>query len=219
MNLEIGSTMIRRLIKIPTIVYHGTTTKFKGALESIDLSKGRTFADFGQGFYATSNFNQAMAFARGKTRDIVESELELFSASNGKYTPKLVKPLVVTYKVNVYILNRLSGKIFSLPDDKWAEFVYNNRVGGNLIISNFHNWNKSFDFVYGHLADTEIAPLIKRIKKGEIDYKEFCKEMKPLNPNTDNQISFHTSKAVRGLKFVKEVIDDEFAYKEKTTRN
>jgi len=42
------------------ILYHGSYSYF----EKIDLSKGRRFKDFGQGFYTTKIENQAVDWAK-----------------------------------------------------------------------------------------------------------------------------------------------------------
>lgn len=44
------------------ILYHGTNVAF----DSIDLSKSKPNKDFGQGFYLSADYDQAMAMAKVK---------------------------------------------------------------------------------------------------------------------------------------------------------
>jgi len=193
-------------------VYHGTTTKHLLSLKRIDLNKCSKYADFGRGFYTTSNYSQALSFAEMRAKDHNLEELNqktLFP----DYEMNLVRPLIMVYNLNIKKLSGLNKYFFDCPDKKWAEFIYNNRVGLNKVISNFHNWNRQFGFVFGHVADAAIAPLILDVKSGIINFEEFYRKIQPYDRKNGNQLSFHTEAALECLSLknaqIGGIIDDK----------
>ncbi|MGE0085162.1 MAG: DUF3990 domain-containing protein [Desulfococcaceae bacterium] len=197
--------MCKHLSEPPEVFYHGTSS-IKNEyialkdIEKISIERGDPLTDFGQGFYLTSVYLQSLTYARRV-------------ANRHNRFGKGIKPIIIKYKLDVRIIKRLNGKIFSFPDNKWAEFIYNNRMGDDrYICSDFHNINKKYDYVYGHLADGKIAKLIEFFKedcRSSIDIVEsFRKEIFPKFPYNNDQLSLHSQRAVRCLEFL-EVIEDE----------
>lgn len=186
---------------IPVEVYHGTTSNWLESIQSgIDLNRARRYADFGRGFYTTSNFNQAMRWARGRAKAHNDKETNVIRN-------QLVDPIVMKFTVDVDLLIGFSHCIFKKPDEKWAEFVYNNRTGESYLWSDFHNWDRRYDFVFGYVADGPMLTLIEQAKAGDIDPANFHKMIQPMYPDKDDQLSFHTLRAVECLT-LKEVIYD-----------
>ena len=68
------------------ILYHGTNVAF----DSIDLSKSKPNKDFGQGFYLSADYDQAMAMAKVKV-----DQLEYGS------------PIVLAFEVDESQMNQL----------------------------------------------------------------------------------------------------------------
>jgi hypothetical protein len=184
-------------IKLPSLVYHGTTTEHLLSLKNINFEKCNKFTDFGIGFYTTSNYSQAYSFANMKAKEHNTYEYNI-KLKCPDYNINLVKPIVFAYSININKLSRMNGYIFHKPDKKWAEFIYNNRLE-DIKISDFYNTNKKYDFCYGYMGDSIIVPLLLDIRNGKIGFNEFYKKIQPFDKN-QNQLSFHTYKALNCIK-------------------
>ena len=200
--------MCKYLSKLPEIYYHGTSSFADEYLslkdiKRISIERCNRSTDFSQGFYLTSVYIQSFAFARRAANRFNKDK----KFRNG-ITPKIIK-----YRLNIKKISVLNEKFFPYPDSKWGEFVYNNRMEDNRYVhSNFHNINKEYDYVYGHLADGKIAEIIDSYKE---DYslstdiiESFTEKIFPRFPYNNDQLSLHTQRAVSCLEFL-EVIDDE----------
>lgn len=190
---------------LPDIVYHGTISIHKDSLlTGIDVNRGYYSADFGQGFYTTGNYEQALRLAKDRTK-----------AHNTLNKKELVYPMVVSYNINKaeLISNGYRGLIFDSPDSKWKEFIYNNRVGNDFIVSKYHNLNHKYDYVYGCVADSNITDMTKQIKANQITYGVFADDLKPLKKDCYNQLSFHSCKSIKILEFSNiEIIESEVSF-------
>jgi hypothetical protein len=93
-----------------TTFYHGTTAEYAQSIRTngIDLSKGSTFSDFGQGFYMTTSKDEA-----------------LLSASRRYGLNNLD---AVEFQVPNSQLNELSSLNFPTADADWAKFVGTQRL-------------------------------------------------------------------------------------------
>ncbi len=192
--------LIKSIMDFPEKVYHGTITKYyESLIDGIDICKSNPKTDFGQGFYTTLSEEQAWNFAERKASDINNSEKQ--KAKILGYKPKFEKPLIVEYKLNKEILRELNGTILDCKDDKWAEFVYNNRIEESLMKSKFHNKNKMFDYVFGDVADTRLFPAVKKFSQGIIDFEQFQKDINPYKfaDFRYNQLAFHTEESLKCL--------------------
>lgn len=190
---------------LPDIVYHGTISIHKDSLMTgIDINKGYYSADFGQGFYTTGNYEQALRLAKDRTK-----------AHNKLNKKELVYPMVVSYNINKSELssNSYKGLIFDSPDSKWKEFIYNNRVGNNFVVSKYHNLNRKYDYVYGCVADSNITDMTKQIRLNQITYGVFADDLKPLKKECYNQLSFHSYESIKILDFSNiEIIESEVSF-------
>lgn len=190
---------------LPDIVYHGTISIYKDSLlTGIDVNRGYYSADFGQGFYTTGNYEQALRLAKDRTK-----------AHNKLNKKELVYPMVVSYNINKSELssNSYKGLIFDSPDSKWKEFIYNNRVGNDFAVSKYHNLNHKYDYVYGCVADSNITDMTKQIKGNQITYGVFVDELKPLKNEYYNQLSFHSYESIKILDFSNiEIIESEVSF-------
>lgn len=168
--------------ELPDIVYHGTLDLYKESLENgINLSHSKNNLDFGKGFYTTSNYKQAVKFALKRAE---------FSGN---------KPLIISYEINKEIMYQFASNclFFNYTDEKWYEFVFNNRVKNGNIISEFHNKNCMYDIVYGSVADGAIGLLTRKARDNQVDFQEFVKSVKPYD--NYNQLSFHTNNSLKAL--------------------
>ena len=88
------------------ILYHGTNKAF----DTIDLTKSKPNKDFGQGFYLSREYSQAMEMAKTKFDQI-----------------KSGFPTVLTYEVDEQQMNQLKVLRFDAYTFEWAQFILMNR--------------------------------------------------------------------------------------------
>jgi hypothetical protein len=98
-------------------LYHGTTHDFK----EIDVSRGKPFKDFGQGFYLTESFDRARNIAL-RNRKIEEGRLR--KIGNTTQLPVFV----YAYELDLLVMNKLYVKRFDTADREWLKFVIANRM-------------------------------------------------------------------------------------------
>ena len=163
------------------ILYHGSYTYF----DNIDLSKGRKYKDFGQGFYTTRIEIQAQQWAKN------------MSARYGE-------PFgyVCVYECNESNFNNFKYLKFDEPTEEWAYFIMNNRSSEfSDFEAHINNQRKQFDIVEGPVANDAIAAVLDQfmmnMKSGTALVEAL--EYKYLN----HQISFHTEKSISLLTRVK----------------
>ncbi|MCK4258853.1 MAG: DUF3990 domain-containing protein [Halanaerobiales bacterium] len=178
----IDKPKIKKLTNFPKIIYHGSTTEFQKSLKTIRINVSRKDLDFGQGFYTTSNKNQAIEWAQGK--------------STSRH-----KPLLLTYKVNFDIIKELKGNFFDLPNEEWAKLIYKNRVETTDQLA-------EFDYIYGHLADGFMFKLLEEIKNGSKNFNDFKREIIPENCNFFyyDQLVLKTKRSIEMLTLIKEEV-------------
>ncbi len=175
---------------LPNLLYHGTISIYSDSIKSgIKLNCGLVPSDFGNGFYTTTFKKQAEIFAEKKVK-----------IHNRKNKNNIADPIVAVFDLNQNILNECSGIIFNTENYKWKEFIFNNRVGKELAISDFHNLDSVCDFVYGSVADSLIAQMIESYCTGHINAELFLKQLNPLNNGESDQLSFHTIDSLKSIK-------------------
>lgn len=114
-------------------LYHGSNQ----LIQNIDLSQGKKYKDFGQGFYTTHIKEQAVYWSKriadrfGGVPTVTEFEFD----------------------IDVAIADGLNVKIFDNPDKEWALFVMANRKQDG---KEFHH---EYDIVIGPVADDNMARL------------------------------------------------------------
>lgn len=138
-------------------VYHAGTDE----IESPDCKRGRLNLDFGQGFYITDIYDQALNLARSKSDD--------------RQLPG---------KINVYHLNKTAilsearSLIFDKYDDAWLEFIVACRAGKDV-------W-KGYDYVEGGVANDRVINTVNLYIQGFISKERALMNLRYLKPN--NQI-------------------------------
>ena len=147
--------------------------------EKIDLGKSRNRRDFGMGFYTTILENQAKEWAyRLSLREKINK-----------------------YFVYEYIFlesERLNVKRFDGLNQEWLEFVKENRSLGGLQ----HN----FDVVIGPVADDNTMETIQLYITNTLTANEAVERLRYSKVN--NQISFHTEKALLSLTLERRQVYD-----------
>lgn len=142
-----------------------------------DVKRGRPEVDFGQGFYVTDIYSQAVEWAIKKGRK-----------------------MKCTGIVNKYILDKRAylasdkckSKIFNAYDEEWLDFIIGNRMGQNLWVG--------YNYIEGGIADDRVTDTIDLYFGGFIDRTEAIRRLRLLVPN--NQICLHSQELLNeNLKY------------------
>lgn len=152
-------------------LYHGSILTVKKP----NIKRGRTNADFGKGFYTTSNREQAIRWAN------IRKERENASSA-----------IVSVYDFDESLLNNLKWNIrqFTGADEAWLYFVTNCRK------SRSHD----FDIVLGPVANDNVFTTVNLFESGIINVQAALMQLKAYK--TYDQISFHTERAIASLQYI-----------------
>ena len=151
-------------------LYHGSNT----VIERIELSKCKSFKDFGKGFYLTEIREQAEQMAK-RTSAIYGGE-----------------PVVTEFKFDETALNALVVKTFEEPGEEWALFIMANRDRNK--VHPIH----CYDIVIGPVADDTIATLFRNFDDGIIDLQMLVNGLK--YKKVSSQYLFHSAEAIKYLQ-------------------
>jgi len=162
------------------ILYHGSYSFF----DKIDITKGRKFKDFGQGFYTTKIESQAQQWAKN------------MSARFG-----LKSGFISIYNCDEKLFGGLNYLKFDEPTEEWAYFIMNNR---NIEFSDFktkiNNQRNQYDIVEGPVANDNIAVVMDQFMMNMKSGTALVEALEYKNLN--HQISFHTEKGISLLNKV-----------------
>lgn len=154
-------------------LFHGSTE----IVESPKLLETQRFLDFGNGFYTTTNQNQAERWAVVKQNRM----------------PNQVKAVVSIYRLSKTVF---SGKLFNIKeftkaDEHWLDFVFQNRKG---------TLTHHFDIVLGPVANDTLYATLTLYEAGVLTKAETIKRLKVHK--LFDQISFNTEKALSQVIFL-----------------
>lgn len=155
-------------------LYHGSNME----IDCPDLSRSKPFKDFGQGFYLSPGYEQALALAKQKTEQLLTGV-----------------PFVTTFEFDEEALNtlELTVKFFDDYCQEWAEFVFVNRDRDRV-----HSAH-SYDIVIGPIADDGVTYQLRRFRMGVIPMDKLIEELKYAKGLTI-QYYFGTERALSYLK-------------------
>lgn len=142
--------------------------------EKIDLSKSHNRRDFGRGFYTTILQSQSEEWAYRLS--LREKKREYFVYE-------------YLFKEN----SALNVKRFDSLSKEWLEFIKENRSKGGLQ----HN----YDVVIGPVADDNTMETVQLYIANILTASEAVERLRYNEVN--NQVSFHTEKALQYLKFIR----------------
>lgn len=155
-------------------LYHGSNQP----IHNIDLSKGKKYKDFGQGFYTTHLPEQAVYWSKrisdrfGGIATVTEFELDMDAA----------------------LAEGLNVKIFEKPDKEWALFVMANRKQSG------EDFSHDYDIVIGSVADDRMARLFGLYDMEIIDLDAVVAGL--IYKDLNSQYFFATERALNYLKRV-----------------
>ena len=140
----------------------------------IDLSKSHNRRDFGRGFYTTLLYSQSKEWAY---RQALRFKKEKYYIYEYAFCEK----------------SDLKVKRFDMLSEEWLEFIKENRLAGGL--------THGFDVVIGPVADDNTMETVQLYIAGVLTAPEAVERLRHNNVN--NQVSFHSEKALECLKFVR----------------
>ena len=154
-------------------VFHGSTY----IIEEPIILQNQRLLDFGKGFYTTTNQEQAERWAKIKQKRAGEK-------SNA---------IVSVYEINdaIFQNSELKTKTFPIADEEWLDFIVTNRK---------EDLNHGFDIVKGAVANDTLYETLTLFETGILSKQETISRLK-IHKLFD-QISFHTEKALKELKFI-----------------
>ena len=153
-------------------LYHGSNQ----AIQNVDLSRGKKYKDFRQGFYTTHLREQAefwsirIAERYGGTATITEFEFDMDAA----------------------MADGLNIKKFDKPDKEWALFVMANRR------QNSEEFRHNYDIVIGPVANDNMARLFGLYDMEIIDLDAVVGGL--IYKNLNSQYFFTTEKSLAYIK-------------------
>lgn len=152
-------------------LYHGSTV----AVRKPSLRPGRSNADFGKGFYTTSNPEQAERWAH------IKQERE-----------QAHRAVVSVYEFDEKLLDNTDWNIrrFNGADESWLYFVTDCRK------SRGHD----YDLVLGPVANDKVFTTVNLFESGVLSAEAAILQLKAYK--TYDQLSFHTQRVIESLKFV-----------------
>jgi hypothetical protein len=153
------------------ILYHGTNAD----IDSIDLSKGLKYKDFGKGFYLTPNRETAIRMAKKRAR--------LFGGT----------ATLITYELDESVLQSdLSVKVFpEKANVEWFLFVDANRD------RNHQQPIHDYDIVIGPIANDGVVLQLTNYREGIYSPEEAAKLLQ--DRYLDQQYFFGTERALNYL--------------------
>lgn len=156
------------------ILYHGSNL----TVENPKIITPNRYLDFGKGFYTTSNFEQAQNFADKVTARKKEGE-----------------STVSIYEFDDTKLYDLSVLSFEAADEKWLDFVSDNRNGSVL--------NEEYDIIYGPVANDDIFRTFILYTTGVLTKEQTLEALKIKK--LYNQYVFKNDNALKHLRFINAV--------------
>lgn len=154
------------------LLYHGSNVE----VSNPQILESDRRLDFGNGFYLTSNFDQAKRWA----------ELTVKRRETGNAT-------VSVFDFDDTSVSDLKILHFSQAQKEWLEYVTMNRK--NQIIP-----HDDYDIVIGPVANDRTMPVISLYFAGIYDIEETIKRLMPQK--LCDQYAFRTGKAIKKIKFL-----------------
>lgn len=154
------------------ILYHGTNRDFS----EIDLRKSKPNKDFGQGFYLSREYTQAMDMAKIKVEQLETGV-----------------PTVQTYEVDEAAMAELRVLRFDDYSEEWAKFILLNRNNASAELAH------DYDIVIGPIANDRVGVQLWKYETLAIDLPTLVHNLRNMKGITF-QYYFGTERAIKILK-------------------
>ena len=157
------------------LIYHGSLVEVEKP-KILPLNSQRT-VDFGNGFYTTTDYNQACRWVSIKKQE------------------KNTAGFVSIYNFNEELLknNKYNILHFQEATKDWLDFVIENRKNPN--------YSHNYDIVMGPVANDRVYTTISLYESQFLDIETTIKNLKTYK--LVNQILFHTEQVLKELTFIK----------------
>lgn len=152
------------------ILYHGSNM----IVREPRLIKQNRYLDFGNGFYTTTNKDQAENFSK-----------KVATVRGGK-------PIVNVYEFDDEPSKDLSIKRFLSPDEEWLDYISKHRNG-------IYDGEK-YDIIIGAVADDDVYKTLQLYLTGLITKEQAIEALKIKK--LFNQYVFASERAISYLKFI-----------------
>lgn len=153
------------------ILYHGSNV----IVEQPKLIQQNRFLDFGYGFYTTTNKEQAVSFAEKvyRRKKCGGEHVSIYQLDEEK------------------ALSECNVLRFESPDEKWLDFVSENRSG------NYEG--EEYDIIYGPVANDDVYTTFTLYQAGVITKEQTLEALKIKK--LYDQLVFATEKSLTYLKY------------------
>lgn len=152
-------------------LYHGSTDR----VESPEIRIPNRTLDYGAGFYLTSSYEQAESWVRRK------------------FKGNIVRGWLNVYDYNPDAETELSVLSFDKPDERWLDFVMENRMN--------KDFNHSYDIVKGPVADDRVYASFALYEAGILGKDALISELKAYK--LVNQTLLHSEASLKTISFIK----------------
>lgn len=152
------------------LVYHGSNQE----VDRPRLIQQNRYLDFGYGFYTTLNREQAVSFSR-----------KVVKRRGGN-------SIVSIYEIDEeHIYDELKILKFDGADEKWLDFVFENRTGKYA--------GEKYDCIYGPVANDDVYQTFAAYMAGLLNKEQALESLKVKK--LYDQMVFATEKALGHLRF------------------
>mgnify|MGYP004450739701 CR=1 FL=1 len=154
------------------ILYHAS---YK-TVSSPSAGYGRKLVDFGQGFYLTALYEQAVAWA------------QITAFKHNSYTPTVNTFLLDDIILDDTVLNSNLYRVKSFPeyDFEWLDYVVDCRRGGKL--------QEQYDIVEGGVANDNVIDTVELYEKGIITAEQAIGQLRYKKVN--HQLCIHSQEII-----------------------
>lgn len=155
------------------ILYHGSIV----VVEKPTIIKANRTLDFGNGFYTTTNKEQAYKWAKIKQKreNTKEAFISVYNVSD-----------------DLFKLKDLNAIVFRGASKNWLNFIINNRMKVG--------YSHDYDIVKGPVADDRVYTCLNAFENRFMDMDTAIKELKSYK--LADQVSFNTIKALNLIKLI-----------------
>lgn len=174
-------------------LYHGSYT----TVEEPDLSKCRGQKDFGQGFYLTTDHEQARRFVRASVRKAVSAGAVSAGTSQG---------YVSVYQYRQKTDSRLRVFEFQTADAEWLSCIVAHRRP-DLLPGVYRHWEQ-YDILTGKIANDNTNPTIVAYMSGlygpvgsDAAVRQAIRLLMPFR--LKNQVCFRTEQSLQCLQYIR----------------
>ncbi len=153
------------------ICYHGSNT----TVDKPAILRPKRPLDFGGGFYVTTSEKQARSWA-----------LKVAYRNNSE------RKCINRYEFDIERAKaELNVISFAVADERWLDFICDNRSGKNT---------GEYDIVIGPVADDRVYRVVVEYENGDLDKETALKKLKA--EVLCDQILFHTEDSLEYLKYL-----------------